>query len=760
MKVPEIPVNEVERLRALESYYVLDTAAEPEFDALTRIAAHIAGVPIALVSLIDADRQWFKSRYGLEALETPREVSFCGHVVFAEAPLLVKDASMDSRFADNPLVTGEPHVKFYAGSPLTTPDGFVLGTLCVIDNHPKDLTPEQQDMLSLLADQVVAQLELRRQNQQLKVLANIVSTSFDAIMTKRLDGTILTWNQAAEDMFGYTAEEAIGENIFLLFPVDRLEEELKLVQELQAGRIVDHFETVRVCKDGRRLDVSVTLSPLYGENDKVVGASKIVRDITERKRIEQIKDEFVSTVSHELRTPLTSIRGALGLVAGGMTGELPAEAKEYVDIALNNSERLVRLINDILDIEKMKSGRLDFRFESVSIADAVTEAIQNNQAFAVEHGVSLELISSLPDGEVSVDPDRLAQVFANLISNAAKFTAAETKVEVSVERVGARCRFSIRDFGPGIPEEFRGRIFERFSQADSSSTRKKGGSGLGLAITLAVVQQMRGELRFEDAPGGGTIFSFDLPYYDAVEPMSASSRDWILVCEDDPDVSRYLSNLFESLNFLVDVAPTLGRARRLLKSKTYGAVTLDLTLADGPGTRLIGEIRTDPKIRDTPIIIVSGSCDAVEERGFIVSDVLSKPVDEDRLVLALRDAIKSSSGRISILHVEDEPDLQRILRRTLSAEWDVSTAATVAEAKRQLMERAFDVVVLDLDLPDGRGEEVLTLVGDASVIIFSASSAPEDLVGHVAGAFLKARTVPLDLKVTISELVRKRKDLA
>jgi len=312
--------DEERRLAALKQYEVLDTQPEQALDDLTSLAAAICGAPIAMISLIDEKRQWFKSKVGLEMAETPRDISFCGHAVQQRELFIVPDATRDDRFADNPLVTGDPNICFYAGAPLVNPDNMALGALCVIDHVPRTLTPAQEKALRVLARQVILYLELRRQmrelaksEEQLRVAADnvtkaktashrlsmIVEGSDDAIIGKDLSSIVTSWNKGAEKIFGYTAAEMVGTSIMRLIPEDRRDEEAQILAKIGRGENVDHFETQRQTKDGRLIDVSVTASPIKDATGKVIGVSKVAHDITERivseKALHRERD-FVSAV--------------------------------------------------------------------------------------------------------------------------------------------------------------------------------------------------------------------------------------------------------------------------------------------------------------------------------------------------------------------------------------------------------------------------------------------------------------------------------
>lgn len=256
--------------------------------------------------------------------------------------------------------------------------------------------------------------------------------------------------------------------------------------------------------------LSTTKAPIRNPSGEVVGLVEIARDITESKRQEQLKDEFIATVSHELRTPLTSIMGTIGLLVGSGVGTLPAKAMRMLTIALANCRRLVGIVNDILDMEKIETGTMTFDCKPVEVRPLLDEAVRVNQAMAAQHGVCIRLEDTSVECQVVADPDRLTQVINNLLSNAIKFSPLDADVIVGVERSADRACIKIRDYGPGISEDYKERIFEKFVQVEATDDRRRGGTGLGLSIARQIVSHLDGEIGFEAAPGGGTIFKVQL----------------------------------------------------------------------------------------------------------------------------------------------------------------------------------------------------------------------------------------------------------
>ena len=335
--------------------------------------------------------------------------------------------------------------------------------------------------------------------------------SIDGILSVSVDGSILFANRQLSNMWGMTPA-SVGSNSY------------EVVLRAMAERTADPGEfpkrAARVhTGEERREEISLAdgrtfdrfTAPIRSRDGEHLGRVWHFRDISAFKEIDRMKDEFISSVSHELRTPLTSIRGSLDLMVNGVTGELPTEAMSLAKIAQGNCERLVRLINDVLDIEKMEAGRMELRLQPIVLEALLEQSVDSMRPFGEQLGVGFRLASSAPGARVRVDPDRLAQVMDNLLSNAARFSPAGGTVHIDLTRQGAHFRVSVTDLGPGIPREFQGRVFEKFAQFGTSNARHKGGTGLGLSIARAIVERLGGTIDFSSEPGGETSFHFDLP---------------------------------------------------------------------------------------------------------------------------------------------------------------------------------------------------------------------------------------------------------
>jgi PAS domain S-box-containing protein len=354
------------------------------------------------------------------------------------------------------------------------------------------------------------------------VLRSAIDTCPFAIVVVDPVGKIALVNSQLERMFGYAPGELVGQEIEVLVPAD-LHGQHARHREQFAARSEQRLAKNRVVsgrrKDGSGLSAEIGLNPIATRHGPMVLC--VVTDFSDRGRVEMLKNEFVATVSHELRTPLTSIAGALGLLVGNAGGTLPAPAARLITIAHANCQRLVRLVNSILAMEKIESGKVVFVLQRVELHGMIKDAIEANQAFAEAHEVRMRLDAGSAAGEIRADPDWLVQVLTNLLSNAIKFSPPGAEVVVGVEQRDGRFRISVQDHGRGIPEAFKPRIFEKFAQADVSDAREKGGTGLGLSIVKQLVTRLGGQVGFDDAPGGGAIFHIELPGWQPESELAA-----------------------------------------------------------------------------------------------------------------------------------------------------------------------------------------------------------------------------------------------
>jgi len=357
--------------------------------------------------------------------------------------------------------------------------------------------------------------EFSQANDRLELAAKRFEALFQSIpvvcIYTDVDGGIMEWNQASERMFGWTRDEALRLTIFeTVVPPANVPEARRSLAAVVSGKSMSGAQLACLTKEGHQIDMMAYLIPMLGDDGETIGTLTAMVDITQRKAIERLKSEFVSTVSHELRSPLTSISGALGLICNGATGTLSDEASRLCQIANKNTDRLVRLINDILDVERIDSGHLAFSFVECNVADLARVAIEKERALADASSVSVFLSVGPPDLKVLADSDRIVQAMQNLISNAVKFSPAGCEVTVSVQQADSMVTVSVEDCGSGIPVEFRPRLFDRFAQADGGNTRQRGGSGLGLSICKSIVELHGGTIWFEPCKVG-TRFSFQLP---------------------------------------------------------------------------------------------------------------------------------------------------------------------------------------------------------------------------------------------------------
>ena len=417
--------------------------------------------------------------------------------------------------------------------------------------------------------------------------------------------TIMDMNPAAENLFGWGAHEMVGRNILTMLLGVEDRESTERWWEQFVAEAKPQTTVVERClrRDGLALACEWTLTPLVNDAGELTSIVLQGRDITQQRAAERVRSEFTSTLSHELRTPLTSILGSLQLLRSGALGEVPKEQDEIVEIAERNGKRLLDLINEVLDIEKIESGRLSLAPEPLALDELLRESLRLNQGFADRFQVRLAL-EGASQVMVRADRKRLMQVMTNLLSNAAKFSPPGGSVDVAVSVAGGRVRVDVGDRGPGIPPAFRGRIFGRFAQADSADSRIKGGTGLGLAISKRLIEMMQGRIGFEDRAGGGTRFYFELPVLESAA-ADAEEPSRVLITEEDAVAAEYLAMVLDKAGYRVDTVADAAGARELLGRWRYAAWLLGSRLRDATDAlALIGELRA--RLDGTRIIMLAG----------------------------------------------------------------------------------------------------------------------------------------------------------
>jgi PAS domain S-box-containing protein len=453
------------------------------------------------------------------------------------------------------------------------------------------------------------------------VLASIVASSDDAIISKTLDGRILTWNAGAERIFGYTADEAVGQPITILIPEDHLEEETVLLDRLRRGERIEHFETVRVTKDGRLLDISLTVSPLRTPDGEIIGASKVARDVTDRKKADAAlrdadrrKDEFLAVLAHELRNPLAPIRNSLHILR--LNGHQDPSIDHLGEVMERQVNHMVRLVDDLLEVSRITRGKIELRMQPIEAAAIVRSAVETSRPVIDAAGHQLSL--AIPSEPLILigDPVRLNQVLANLLNNAAKYTERGGQISLFVRREGKHVAFCVRDTGVGIPAEMLARIFEMFMQVDRDANRSHGGLGIGLTLSKGLVEMHGGTLEARsDGAGHGSEFVVRLPL--AAHPFAVLPRAElkpaltlaprrVLVVDDNRDAADSLGMVLDRLGAEVRVVYSGADALAALASFQPAVVMMDIGMRGMDGYEVARRIRSEPLHRDVTLIALTG----------------------------------------------------------------------------------------------------------------------------------------------------------
>ena len=510
------------------------------------------------------------------------------------------------------------------------------------------------------------QVERHRETQltEARLLSAIVESSDDAIISKSLDGMIQSWNAGAERLFGYSAQEAVGRHVSLIIPQDRIQEEDRIIATLKEGKRVDHFETERKRRDGRRIPVSLTISPIYDDTGRVIGASKIARDVTDRKRMEddlrqlaanlaltdQRKDEFLATLAHELRSPLAPLSNMIEVLK--RSEKEPVKAAQARDTIDRQLRHLVRLVDDLLDLNRITYNRLELRRSEIPLTPIIQQAVEASRPLidSSRH----ELRVNLPPNPIYVnaDPNRLAQVFGNLLHNSAKYTPPGGRISVTAERRDDEAVVTVRDTGSGIPADKLDRIFEMFLQLDPSPERAQGGLGIGLTLVKRIAQMHGGTVEARsEGEGRGAEFLVRLPAMKEapkgatpaqVEENAAPSTR-ILIVDDNRDSADSLAMLLSLAGHQTFVANDGVEAVEAAERHRPETILLDVGLPRMNGHDVCRKIREKPWGQDMMIVAMTGWGQDEDRRkthdaGF--DGHLVKPVNYPALLELLRSRVR------------------------------------------------------------------------------------------------------------------------
>jgi PAS domain S-box-containing protein len=679
MKSAPLPQNEEARIAALESYEILDTPPEAAFDDLVRLASEICGTPIALLSLVDRERQWFKAAVGLDASETPRGLAFCAHALLGDEVLTVPDAQADVRFADNPLVVSDPHVRFYAGAPLRTPDGFKLGTLCVIDRVARELTPMQRGALEILGRQVEAQLELRARMRELaRTGARLRATargerdraiverdrffelSVDPMCIAGTDGYFRRVNTAFERALGYVASDLVSRPYLDLVHPDDVGKTSTEASSLAAGGLPSvRFENRYRAKDGSYRWIAWTSVTVPDEG--LIYA--IARDVTDKKQLEaqllhaQKMDaigRLAGGIAHDFNNVLSVILSYAQMITDGLEPGEPLRADvEEIRLAGLRATELTRQLLAFSRQQVLESKVIDLN-ETVEGMEKMLRRLL---------GADVEL-TLLPTGpcKVKADPGQIEQVLMNLAVNArdamlagGKLTIETKNVELDEDyarahhgvRPGSYVMLAVSDSGVGIDRETMTRIFEPFF-----TTKEVGkGTGLGLSTVFGIVQQSGGHVWVYSEPGHGTTFRVYLPRvagdveHTLLErPSAGSSRgsETVLLVDDDDQVRGVARNILRRNGYVVLEASNAGEALLVCEQHT---ARIHLLLTDVVMPRMSGRVMAERLRAERPemkVLFMSGYTDAaVTQHGVLESDepYLQKPITPDKLTSKVRQVL-------------------------------------------------------------------------------------------------------------------------
>ncbi len=696
MKKALFPVDESERLEILSKYQILDTPSEKIFDEITMLASKICETPISLVSLIDTDRQWFKSKVGLDADETPRDISFCGHAIFNNDVFEISDAREDERFADNPLVTGAPNVVFYAGAPLISSSGHKIGTLCVIDQKSKKLTATQSELLKSLASQVINILELKLRDRELSRsledihhqknwMSSVINATKYAIIATDPEGNITTFNKGAEGILGYKEIEVMGKSPAIFHdPTEVINRAKVLTNELGwvvevgfdvfvAKSIISETDTnewTYIRKDGSRLLVELCVSCVK-DGEEIIGFLGVATDLTEKKQAEadnqklqaevnlQTKRAFhnaklatigqmAAGVGHEINNPLGIVKGLIEMIEESLKSS-GYENKKVLSI-FSRVYVAVERISNITSGLRAYSRVDEAGFKNFSFTTLVSETVEMLSEIYDKEGVTLEFLPKGEDISITGNQGRLQQVLINLITNAKDATDGmkNRNILITLDTSKSHLTLLIKDNGRGIPEHIKDKIFDPFFTTKEINK----GTGIGLSLVSTILSEHGGKLSFENNSDIGATFKLSLPILsekttvpslEIKNPAPLKTRALegirVLFVDDEEDLREIVRYHLEHLGLSVETAENGKVALDILQKAHFDLILSDITMPIMDGFEFLEKFLASDATRRTKFMFITGGAvngqEKLESVVNKIDGVLTKPFKADSIAKKL-----------------------------------------------------------------------------------------------------------------------------
>ncbi len=705
---------EFHRLKALRSYNLLETLPEQDLGDITRLAASTCETPTSFISVVDEDKVWIHTSNGDKMSSLSREFAYCNLAIKQTEVFEITDTQKDLH-CGNPNVLDTAKIRFYAAAPLVNSEGFVLGALCVVQDTPKSLRPDQKESLKALAKMVMTQFELRRTREESEEntnrYMNMIEEAGDIIYSCDLRGHFLYVNSRIKNLIGHAAEDITGKHYTSLIVDDWKKKALKFYFRQYIKKIpVTVLEFPVNTGDGQVKWVEQTVTFNF-KNGKAHSFQGIVRDIDSRKHAEEqmmlvtaAKEQFMANMSHEIRTPLNAILGFAGLLANT---KLTKTQADYAGAIGTSGKNLLNIINDILDFSKIEAGMMRFESMPVNLRSTFSSLLILFKEKAREKNNTLDFKAHKTIPElISTDPTRLTQIIINLVGNALKFTTKGfVKVEAELLHETNMICLKVSDSGIGIPTDKFDSIFERFHQASGDTTRKFGGSGLGLSIVKNLVELQGGQIEVESEPGEGSVFTVTLPYKKVEEkdrllmqpdkkinPKHKTSDLSILIVEDNRFNQVLATKIIKSFGFRSEIAGNGKIAIDLIRKNKYDVVLMDMQMPVMDGYEATQIIRTQLKSM-VPIIAMTAHAISDERDKCLkvgMNDYISKPFKTEHLY----NRIMHLSGKKDEV-VKTEIPVPKHDKKPTHALLDLSQIRKLSGNDRK-----FEVQVLDIFIKD------------------------------------------------------------